>query len=426
MLAEKLFKLKSFQRQYEALLTLSVSGSIPELVWENQKENLVAAIDWNNMLGIASALSYSDQNEHLDAALRIAQTAISEDETSITQKEGAAVILQSLTNKPAIKLAIERGRISNDFEEHLPLPLKLQKLRSDFENSITLGDQTVSLNKFQTRVHNSYLENDAISISAPTSSGKSFILCSIIIEEMLKGKRNIVYLVPTRALIAQVEDDLRKLLDKYKLSTVNLTTVPQYDTIQYDSNIFVFTQERLHWFLIEHKEFRLDIIIIDEAHKIEDPYRGILLQQKLEEVISANPNVKVYFSSPFTSNPELLLESISIEGKTEPINTQFIAVNQNLIYCTQVPRKSSLWELNLSLVDKVIKLGTLQMTDRPTTELKKMAFMSVAFSGNTTGNIIYCNGAAQAEDIALVLYDKLSGEPAASQRLRYSSYISQT
>ena len=87
MLADKLFKLKSFQRQYDALITLSVSGSIPELVWENQKENLVAAIDWNNMLGIASALSYSDQNEHLDAALRIAQTAISEDETSITQKK---------------------------------------------------------------------------------------------------------------------------------------------------------------------------------------------------------------------------------------------------------------------------------------------------------------------------------------------------
>lgn len=58
------------------------------------------------------------------------------------------------------------------------------------------------------------------------------------------------------------------------------------------------------------------------------------------------------------------------------------------------------------------------MTDRPTTELKKMAFMSVAFSGNSTGNIIHCNGAAQAEDIALVLYDKLSGEPVPSQRVK--------
>src|SRR5690606_6742803 len=113
----------------------------------------------------------------------------------IVQKDAAAVVLQSLTNKPAIKLAIERGKIAADFEDHLPLPLKLQNLRLDFKNSMALGDTLVSLNKFQTRVYDSYLENEAISISAPTSAGKSFILCSIIIGEILIGKRNVVYLV---------------------------------------------------------------------------------------------------------------------------------------------------------------------------------------------------------------------------------------
>jgi superfamily II DNA/RNA helicase len=417
MLAEKLYKLNSFQRQYEALLTLSVSSTIPELIWESDKVDLLKQIDWSNMLGIASALAYSDENEHLDAALRIAQTVISEDGTSQIQKEGAAVILQSLTNKPAIRLAIHRQRISADFADHLPLPLKLQNLRAEFENSIALGKEIVQLNKFQTRVHDSYLDNDAVSISAPTSSGKSFILCNIIIEEMLKGKRNVVYIVPTRALIAQVENDLHEQLKRYELSNVNLTTVPQYDDVQYESNIFVFTQERLHWFLIEHGELRLDMIFVDEAHKIEDPYRGILLQQKLEEVISENPDIRVYFSSPFTSNPELLLESIPVNKKTETINTQFISVNQNLIYCTQVPRKSNLWELNLSLPTKVIRLGKLAMTDRPTTEMKKLAFMSVAFSANGNGNIIYSNGAAEAEQIALVLYDKLSNESVNTKKL---------
>lgn len=417
MLADKLYNLKSFQRQYEALITLSVSATIPDLIWASSKQDLLQLIDWNNILGIASALAYSEINEHLDAALRIAQTTISEDSTTSLQKQAAAVILHSLTNKPAIKLAIERQRIDPDFEEYLPVPLKLQKLRSDFENSITVGDTIVSLNKFQTKVHNSYLVNDAISISAPTSSGKSFILCNIIIEEMLKGNKNVVYIVPTRALIAQVEYDLHDLLEQFQLSNVNLTTVPQYDNAEYDSNIFVFTQERLHWFLIEHADFKLDLIIIDEAHKIEDPYRGILLQQKLEDVIARNKDIKVYFSSPFTSNPELLLESIPSDRSREPINTQFVAVNQNLIYCTQVPRKSDLWELNLSLVDKVIKLGNLQLADRPTTEKKKVAFLTVAFSANDMGNIIYTNGAADAEDVALVLYDQLSEVTVSSAKL---------
>lgn len=410
MLAEKLFNLKSFQRQYEAILILSVCGSIPGLQWEYSHKDLLDKIDWNNILGIASALAYSNFNDHLDAALRIAQTAITEDTTSQAQKEGAAVILQSLTNKPAINLSINRNRISADYVNHLPLPLKFQISRSEFENSITIGDTILALNKFQASVHNSYLENDALSISAPTSSGKSFILCNIIIEELLSGNRTIVYLVPTRALIAQVEDDLHDLLNKYQLTKVNLTTVPQHDSIKSESNVFVFTQERLHWFLIENRDFKIDMIFIDEAHKIEDRYRGILLQQKLEEVISQNPDVKVYFSSPFTSNPELLLESIPREKKAQPINTHFISVNQNLIYCTQVEKKSELWKVDLSLRDQIITLGKLTMPDRPTTEIKKMAFMAVAFSGNSSGNIIYSNGAAQAEEIALVLYDNLEDE----------------
>lgn len=418
MLAEKLYNLKSFQRQYEAVLVLSVCSNIPDLQWDRKREDLLTAINWNNILGIASALAYSETNEYLDAALRIAQTAIGEETTTQQQKEGAAVILQSLTNKPAIKLSINRNKLAADYVEHLPLPLKLQNIRSEFENSITIGDHIISLNKFQTSVHNSYLKNDALSISAPTSAGKSFILCSIIIEELLAGKRNIVYLVPTRALIAQVESDLSEKLTEYNLSKVNLTTVPQHDAIEFDSNIFVFTQERLHWFLVEHRDMQLDLVFVDEAHKIEDQYRGILLQQKLEEVISQNPDVKVYFSSPFTSNPELLLETIPAEKKSEPINTHFVAVNQNLIYCSQVPRKTDLWELQLSLVNKIIPLGKLKLPDRPTSETKKMAFMSIAFSSNSNGNIIYSNGAAEAENIAMVLDDAVPAEPKKNKRIQ--------
>lgn len=417
MLADKLYRLNSFKRQYTAVLTLSVCASIPKLIWYESQDELLAKVDWNNMLSIASALAYSDNNEHLDAALRIAQTAVSEPSTKQLQKQGAAVILQSLTNKPAIRLAIQRGHITADFADHLPFPLKLQSLCSDFENTILLNDHVVSLNKFQTVVYESYLENDAMSISAPTSSGKSFILCNIIIEELLKGRMSAVYIVPTRALIAQVEGDLHGLIKKYGLNDVNVTTVPQTDDFDRGSNIFVFTQERLHWFLIEHQGFKLDMIVVDEAHKIEDPYRGILLQQKIEDVIAANQEIKVYFSSPFTSNPELLLEGVPDRKTAVPITTQFVSVNQNLIHCVQTPRKSDVWELELSLVDRVIKLGMLRIQDRPTTEMKKMAFISIAFSGNSSGNLIYSNGAAEAEDIALVLYDGLGNPPVRSTKI---------
>lgn len=40
---------------------------------------------------------------------------------------------------------------------------------------------------------------------------------------------------------------------------------------------------------------KIDILIVDEAHKIEDGNRGILLQQKIEDVVKANSSIKVFF-----------------------------------------------------------------------------------------------------------------------------------
>jgi superfamily II DNA/RNA helicase len=426
MLAEKLYNLKSFQRQYTALITLSVCNTMPELMWEENNLSLLEKIDWNNMIEIASALSYSDQNIHLDSALRIAQTTLIEESTSKKQKEAAAIILKSLTNKPAINLAINRNLISSSYKDDMKFSLKLHDIKSTVENSILINEQPIFLNRFQKTVYDSYLTNDAISISAPTSSGKSFILCNIVLEELLKKKCNIVYVVPTRALISQVEGDLSALISVNKLTDVNISTVPQSENELGKSNILVFTQERLHWFLIENKGIQIDSIIFDEAQKIEDGYRGILLQQKLEEVVSKFPGVKVYFSSPFTDNPEILLESINKDSKKDSINTQFVSVNQNLIYTKQVPGQTDLWSVSLSLPDKIIKLGEVRLADRPTTEKKKVVFLLNSISGNNGGNIIYCNGAAETEKIASLICSILPDDEYSKDIIEFIKLVKKT
>ncbi|WPD24636.1 MAG: DEAD/DEAH box helicase [Candidatus Electrothrix scaldis] len=401
MLADKLYNLKSFRKQFDAVIILSVCRTIENIDWNYSENELLGTIDWNNIISIASALAYSKKNEHLDASLRISQTVILERSTSALQKEAAAVILLSLTNNPAVQLAIERNYLEQDFQNNLPFTLKLQNDRLTFCNSIILEETVIQLNRFQNDVYICQSKNDSISISAPTSAGKSFILCNILIEKLLQKQTNIIYVVPTRALISQVESDLRELLSKYNLSAVNVTTVPQNIDNEKISNIFVFTQERLHWFLCECPNLPVDIFVVDEAHKIEDSYRGILLQQKIEQVVNGNPNVKVYFSSPFTSNPEILLENVKNNSTKDKVNTQFVAVNQNLIYATQVPRKVDKWKLSLCLIDKSIDLGVITLQNRPNGEFKKMAFVANSFSNNGTGNIIYSNGAAESEKIAL-------------------------
>lgn len=407
MIADKVFKLNSFKRQYEALLIISVCDTIPQLIWEYDKEELLTKINWANMLGIASILSYSQNSQHLDAALRIAQTCLIERLCTESQKIAATVILDSLTNKPAIDLAIKRNYINADYESDYPLPFKLQKQKIEFENSILIDNELLRLNRFQKNVYEIQKINDTISISAPTSAGKSFILCTILLEALLEKPQNIVYIVPTRALISQVESDLSNLVKKHALQqTVSISTVPPQDDIDTTkSNVFVFTQERLHWFLMSGKQISLNMLIIDEAHKIEDGNRGILLQQKLEEVVQVNNNIKIYFSSPFTSNPEILLENVQNSSKKDKVNTQFVSVNQNLIYVSQLPRKPKEWQLSLSTIDSTIILGTINLADRPTNGLKKIVLVSEQISNNELGNIIYSNGAADAEKTALLLYE---------------------
>lgn len=407
MIADKLFELESFKKQYTALTTISVCDTIPNLIWHEDKESLLKKIDWNNLLGIASVLSYSDNNNfHLEAALRISQTCLLQLSTIETQKNASAIILSNLTNNPSLALALKRNLIEENYRENFPLSFKLQTVKTEIENSILINNELLKLNKFQKKVHDVYENFETISISAPTSAGKSFILCTILIEELINSKKNIVYVVPTRALISQVEFDLKELFKKHKIINVNLSTVPQSEIDIDFSNIFVFTQERLHWFLND-SPLNIDIIIIDEAHKIEDGNRGILLQQKLEEVVKRNKKIKVYFSSPFTSNPEILLENVKNNSKKEKINTQFISVNQNLIYATQFPRKSDIWNLSLCLVNTTILLGQIKLRHRPNNETKKLTYLCHSISNNQIGNLIYSNGAAEAERKAIVLYDLL-------------------
>ena len=408
MLAEKVYNLNSFQRQYEALLTLSVCDTIPNLIWNKDKSTLLSQIDWDNMLSIASLFCYSEENKYVDAALRIAQTCILQADCTENQKNASAFILDTLTNKPAIKLAVKKHYLKENYKDNLPFSLKLQQCKSDYEHTIVVNEDIITLNRFQKEVYAAYKSNETISISAPTSAGKSYILCTLILEELSKGYKNIVYVVPTRALISQVEADLRALLKQYHIETqTNITTVPPQECINTDiSNIFVFTQERLHWFLFGNNSTDIDLLIVDEAHKIEDGNRGILLQQKIEDVVKANPNVKVYFSSPFTSNPEILLDNVINGSRKSKVNTQFVSVNQNLLHISQVPRKIQEWVIHLCTIEKTILLGKIVMTDRPTTELHKIVHTAYQTS-NKGGCLIYSNGAAEAEKTAVLLSNLL-------------------
>lgn len=366
---------------------------------------MLKQINWNNLLGIASILSHSNNSDHLEAALRIAQTCLTND-TSRIQKASAVVILETLTNTPAIRLAIRRNLIQADINNSLPLPFKLLCNRIKLQNSIIVDSKVISLNRFQKQVYDASKENFTLSISAPTSAGKSFILYQLLLDELSETKKKtIVYLVPTRALISQVEEDLRVLIEINQIKNINLSSVPHQELSGAKINLYVFTQERLHWHLMQTNKSTIELLIVDEAHKIDNGNRGILLQRKLEDVVGLNPSVKMFFSSPFTSNPDVLLKGLNYSKTSEIINTEFVAVNQNLLYVSQVERKPKLWQIDLVLKSGRFSLGTVDLIDRPTSEAKKISFLTDAISSSEGGGLIFSNGPAESEKYAKVLYD---------------------
>jgi superfamily II DNA/RNA helicase len=405
--SDKIFELESFQRQLKTIRINSVRVQFSKLIIE--EEQSVIPVDWNNVLSCASVLSTSEKMEHLDSALRVAQTCLLSSNTNESQKYAAAFILEKLTNKPAIELAIKRQLLNANYFNEVPLPLQLSITKNNYEYSIIGQNESVLyLNRFQKEVYDLSKVVDLLSISAPTSSGKSFILSQIIFETLHEGKvKSIFYLVPTRALISQVEDDFRDIVKRNNLSNIFITSVPQIseeDAVN-SSRIFVFTQERLHWFRNENPKYKIDFVIIDEAHKIADGSRGILMLQKIEELVKDFPAVKIYFSSPFTSNPQKLLEKISLNKRKEPIKKDFVAVNQNLIFVSQKSRKPKEWEVSLCSKNGNVKLGELLLSFAPNPDTKKLPFLAHALGDSEGGNIIYVNGAAAAEKAALQLYD---------------------
>lgn len=120
MITDRLYNLDSFQEQYKYVLILSASLTIDKLIWEDEQSVLENKINWNNILSISSILCQSTNNEHLEAALRISQTALIVNSTD-EQKAAAIYILLKLTNIPAYELAIKRELIDSNLIERLPL-----------------------------------------------------------------------------------------------------------------------------------------------------------------------------------------------------------------------------------------------------------------------------------------------------------------
>ncbi|HVW64231.1 MAG TPA: DEAD/DEAH box helicase [Nitrosospira sp.] len=414
-LTEWLISNPFFNEQLNSLVCSSVAVEFDPVIRRDGSLNNLS-YDWPYLLLCASILTSSEKSDCQDAALRIAQFCLQSENVSAIRKDAAALILDTLANKVSLHLAEKRGWLQPSVDERLPLSALIDWTNRKIEYSLELeNQQRYSLNRFQKKFWDAARSTKLLSVSAPTSAGKSFIVNLWLAEELANHtKLFVAYIVPTRALISQVENDLLQLFASLNLKNINVSSIPMKKFYSSElNNVFVFTQERLHIFLSAFEiPPKIDLLIVDEAQKVGDEARGILLEQVIEGVVETNPEIKIMFASPLMSNPEVLLDDASsTNGKS--LVSEDVTVSQNLIWLNQQPLNPRNWDFYLCLKNDVRKIGALYLSSSPSVG-KRLPFVASALTRHLTGTIIYVNGAFEAEKTAQLLYDGIHEEASRS------------
>ena len=165
-----------------------------------------------------------------------------------------------------------------------------------------------SLTPVQASVRRAVDDKQFISISAPTSAGKSYSIRDFISEQ----NGDAVVIVPSRALIAEYISSMRRGFGASK----DVIVSPFVDEVFKKRNlrhIFVLTPERARELFLRSDDFNISVFFLDEAQISEEKDRGIVFDILVRRVQKRFPKAKIIFAHPFVDNPEAQLKKHNID-----------------------------------------------------------------------------------------------------------------
>lgn len=364
---------------------------------------MISDQDLLRCLQAATVLALSRNPERQKAAYGIAACAAGLNREDLPGLAGVLrIVLTRLGNFPALASSphVETFR-------RLPLLAALaEEVRRD-GNRISLGDLAIDLTDFQRDLWRQLDQGANVSVSAPTSAGKSFVLQAYLRGLARSGKLSVAcYIVPSRALIAQVTDAVTAWRRSDDLKGFQIVNVPlPAETRLPQRAIYVLTQERLQAIIGAHPDFTADIVISDEAQSIEDGSRGVLLQGVIDHLIAKRPRAQFIFAGPNIRDPKVFGQIFEL-ADLKPVTTRSPAVLQNLIV---VRTRSPLQRLVLERLagDGRQRLGEVEL-GIPLPSIKERLVRVAERFGGLKPSIVYSNGPANAESVALGL-EEISG-----------------
>lgn len=319
----------------------------------------------------------------------------------------AQLTLARLGNYPAIRFAFS----SEQKTQYLVPTLFFEIQGRQDENTVRVGDRATTLTDMQQTVWRAVVSGKSLALSAPTSAGKSFVFLAYI-ESVKRSNpgNNIVYLVPSRALISQVSTDLRAGgIDR----SYGVVSVPiKSSRGEVGTPIYVLTPERLQVLLQSEPDFKFDIAIVDEAHLIGDGSRGVVLHAVLQELYDRNSNSQFLFSSPQVRDPSIF-GTIVGNSDIDVVKTKDSPVAQNIIFLKGDSLDTRKLTVTLWRTGKEIELTEIY-SSLPVYNSEDRLIYSSWVLGAGSQSLVYADGPATCENIAIKLKNLATDESVSS------------
>ena len=397
----------NFKTKYESLLRLQYPSN-------RNKVNLTLD-DIKFMLKTASILSLStDECKQMACKIAVILSQNYSDEYNQINLPIQIIIVNS-GQMPVIRKNIKDGAkdylgLYNNDGLVNPLEFYSPLIKTEFNRLPLDSTSPIFLTDFQNDLFYDLSEGKSVSISAPTSSGKSFLVKIFLAKKFKESKNlNVVCIVPTRALISQTQRDFNQIFKDFSVEDVSISSSPQYETSSNKKKLFVYTQERLHSLLFD-TDFSepLDVLIIDEAHKVSDASRGILLEEVISVAIKRNErlgkSLQTVFLMPFCKNPQKFAEIFKLD-KLNIEKTKLSPVSQNLIKLDIYDKK---YQFDLLLDGELNRIIEIENGIVPSDEIdlftKEKDYAPLLWAAHKFAsdvNIVYCNSKRSCINLAL-------------------------
>lgn len=193
-------------------------------------------------------------------------------------------------------------------------PLKVNTLKEKIYSLFaeTIKEKTEQdYTPVQAHMYKGISNNKYFSFSAPTSSGKSYLFMQLIKQ----CKKDMVIVVPSRALIAEYMQKVLKIVENNNKILV-LQFIENINKKHTERRIFIVTPERGKELFAYSHDFDIEMFLFDEAQISEEPIRGMKFDTFVRRAEKVFPNAKKVFAHPFINNPEAQLYRNNLSSET--------------------------------------------------------------------------------------------------------------